>query len=174
MRTALLALVLAATPIVALARPVLITPPPPTAPQTARWLLVEGTPELTAGIGLSARLTGSGGADVPVGELGCTRPAGGFYLAADGFKAKAGAAALRLHLDGASFDLPILPAQQGARVEAFGPLPVGLLDALQASHTWRLTYGDQVSATLAAPDPLVMEAFLSVCRKIEGEHGQGG
>ena len=170
MKSAILAALLLAAPALGLAKTTLITPPAPT--QAVRWLLTDDTPEITGGVGLTARLP-AGGGDKVVGEVGCVRPTG-FYVGADGFNPRPGVAALTLRLDGGRFDLPLLPHQSGPRVEAFGPTPAGLLDALQATHTVQLAYGDQASPLLAAPDPLVTDAFLAVCRKIEGDHGQGG
>lgn len=147
----------------------------PAAPRQGRWQLVEGTEGIWGGIAL--RLldpAGPGGADKPVALLACQRPPA-FYLGIDALKPQTGAVAVDLAVAGKVFAVPMAsPAPGGAAVEASGPIPAGLLDALQATTTVQILYGDQSTAVYAAPDPRVIQGFLKSCRLAEGEHGQGG
>ncbi|HWA60826.1 MAG TPA: hypothetical protein VG939_05600 [Caulobacteraceae bacterium] len=191
MRARALALLILAAPAFAVAarapaRPHTTPPPVPTAPapaaagpaaaasatpQPARWLLVEGTPELTGGIGLEWRVTPPGGTEQRVGMIACVKPSG-VYFAAPGFKRRPGIATLDLQVDGRAFPLPLLPRELTPGVlEAVGPTPAGMLDALGFGHAVRLVHGDQATPLVTAPDPQVTTAFASVCAKLEAAHG---
>ncbi len=142
-------------------------------PETARWQLIEGTDQVAGGIGLRWLKIG-GDTDTPVGLLACRRPSG-IYVSADGIPLKAAAPAIDLLVSGKGFAVPVgSPAQEGKSVEAVGATPAGLLDALETAGTIQLMYGAQSSGVFLAPDARVMQGFITVCRQIEGEHGQGG
>jgi hypothetical protein len=147
---------------------------PPSPPQTARWLIVEGTPALVGGVGLEWRVTEPGKPERSVGMIGCLRPSG-LYFGAGGFKPAAGKTDLTLMLGPARFALPLIPKQDQPALEAVGDTPSGFFEALGGAQTLQFVYGDQSSTTVAAPDPQVTSAFVSVCHRIEAEpHGQGG
>jgi len=148
---------------------------PAAAPRQGRWQLVEGTEGIWGGIGLRLLDPGAGGAaDKSVALLACQRPPA-FYMGVDALKPQPGALAVDLSVAGKVFAVPMAsPAPGGAAVEASGPIPDGLLDALQATTTVQILYGDQSTAVYAAPDPRVIQGFLKSCRLAEGEHGQGG
>jgi len=147
----------------------------PASPRQGRWQLVEGTEGIWGGIGLRLLDPGGQGAtDKPVVLLACQRPPA-FYMGVDALKPQAGAVAVDLSVAGKVFAVPMAATPPGgAAVEASGPIPAGLLDAVQATSTIQILYGDQSSAVYAAPDPRVVQGFLKVCRQIEGERGQGG
>ncbi len=141
-------------------------------PETARWQLIEGTYQVAGGIGLRWLKIG-GDTDTPVGLLACRRP-GGVFVSADGIAPMPVAPAVDVLVSGKGFAVPLGgPAQEGKSVQAVGATPAGLLDALETAGTIQLMYGSQSSGVFLAPDPRVMKGFITVCRQIEGEHGQG-